>query len=147
MYPGLDGAPVADGAGRLLGIGSSALSRHHGIVLPVATIDRVLDQLLAYGHVPQGYLGIAGQPVDITLNGTEVEGLLVSSVAKEGPAARGGLQVGDVIVTVAGSPVDSIEALRAALRVGVAVPVGIARGGQPMELTLEAAERPRRHCH
>ncbi|HSI60841.1 MAG TPA: S1C family serine protease, partial [Ideonella sp.] len=146
LYPGLEGAPVADASGRVLGVASSAFSRHHGVVLPAATIDRVLDQLLAHGRVPRGYLGIAAQPVRATLDGAEVEGLLVSSVAEDGPAARGGLRVSDVIVRIGGQPVRSLEALRDLLQVGAQVPVVVARGGQALELTLAVAERPSSSC-
>jgi serine protease Do len=146
LYPGLEGAPVADASGQVLGIASSAFSRHHGVVLPVATIDRVLDQLLAHGHVQQGYIGIAAQPVRATLDGAAVEGLLVSSVADEGPAARAGLQVADVIVKVGGEPVASLDALRGLLQVGAQVRVLVARGGQGHELSLEVAERPSSRC-
>jgi serine protease Do len=146
LYPGLQGAPVAEASGRVIGIASSAFSRHHGVVLPVATVDRVLDQLLAHGHVQQGYIGIAAQPVRATLDGTSVEGLLVSSVAEDGPAARAGLQVGDVIVRVGDEPVGTLEALRDRLQAGAQVPVRVSRGGQALDLTLEVAQRPAGHC-
>jgi S1-C subfamily serine protease len=103
LYPGLAGAPVADATGQALGVASSTFSRHHGVVLPVATVDRVLDQLLAHGRVQQGYLGIAAQPARTVLDGVAATGLLVSSLAEDGPAARGGLLVGDVIVKLCGS--------------------------------------------
>ena len=147
LYPGLEGAPVADGNGSVLGIASSAFSRHHGVVLPVATVDRVIDQLLAHGRVQQGYIGIAAQPVRATLDGQAVDGLLVSSVADDGPAARAGLQVADVIVKVGGQPVGSLEALRDVLQVGAKVPVIVARGGQAHELSVEVAQRPSSRCH
>jgi S1-C subfamily serine protease len=146
LYPGLDGAPVANPSGQLLGVASSAFSRHHGVVLPLATIDRVLDQLLAHGRVKQGYLGIAVQPVRAALDGEAVDGLLVSSVADDGPAARGGLLVGDVIVKVGDSAVSSLESFRAALQVGERVVLRVARGGQGHELSLEVAERPGKRC-
>jgi len=146
LYPGLEGAPVADMSGRVLGIASPAFSRHHGIVLPAATVDRVLDQLLAHGRVRQGYLGIAAQPVRATLDGTPVDGLLVSSVADDGPAARAGLQVADVIVAVGGEPVTSLHALRDRLQPGTHVDVRVSRGGHAHELTLDIAERPTRRC-
>ena len=145
LYPGLGGAPVADASGQVLGIASSAFSRHYGVVLPAATVDRVLDQLLAHGHVQQGYLGIAAQPVRATLDGAAVDGLLVSSVADEGPAARGGLQVADVIVKVGGEPVASLDALRDLLLVGAQVRVLVARGGSGHEVSLEVAQRPGVH--
>jgi S1-C subfamily serine protease len=146
LYPGFEGAPVADASGRVLGVASSAFSRHHGVVLPVATIDRVLEQLLAHGHVKQGYLGIAAQPVRATLDGAAVEGLLVSSVAGDSPAARAGLQVGDVIVKVGGEPVADLQALRDVLQVGAQVRVLVSRGGQGHELSLEVGERQASRC-
>jgi serine protease Do len=146
LYPGLDGAPVADASGRVLGIATSAFSRHHGVVIPVATVQRVLDQLLAHGRVPRGYLGIAAQPVRASLDGAAIDGLLVSSLAADGPAARAGLLVGDVIVKVAGQAVDSLDALRQHLVVGAQVRVGVARGGRAVDLTLDVAERPHSRC-
>ena len=146
LYPGFDGAPVANASGQVLGIASSAFSRHHGVVLPAATVDRVLDQLLAHGQVQQGYLGIAAQPVRATLDGGAVDGLLVSSVADDGPAARGGLRVADVIVKLAGQPVGSLEALRDSLQPGARVQVLVARGGHGVELTLDVVQRPSSRC-
>jgi serine protease Do len=146
LYPGFEGAPVADASGQVLGIASPSFSRHHGVVLPVATVDRVLDQLLAHGRVQQGYLGIAAQPVRATLDGEAVDGLLVSSVADDGPAACGGLKVADVIVKVGGEPVANLHALRELLQVGSTVRVLVSRGGQSQELTLDVAQRPASHC-
>jgi S1-C subfamily serine protease len=146
LYPGFEGAPVADASGRVLGIASSAFSRHHGVVLPVSTVDRVLDQLLAHGRVRQGYLGIAAQAVRATLDGAAVEGLLVSSVADDGPAARAGLRVADVIVKVGGEPVTSLHGLRDRLQVGTPVAVLVSRGGQAHELTVTTGERPAGRC-
>ena len=142
LYPGLDGAPVASASGQLLGMASSAFSRHHGVVLPVATVDRVLDQLLAHGRVQQGYLGIAAQPARTVLDGVAVNGLLVCSLAEDGPAARGGLLVGDVIVKLGGEPATSLDALRDLLQPGARVRVALVRGGQAQELAIEVAERP-----
>jgi S1-C subfamily serine protease len=150
LYPGLAGAPVADASGGVIGIASPAFSRLHGVVLPVATIDRLLDKLLTHGRVPQGYLGIAAQPVRAVLNGAAVDGLLVSSVADEAPAAKAGLLVGDVIVSAGGQPVTRIEDLRERLggeALGGRLQLLLARGGQALEVSLEIAERPQRHCH
>ena len=149
LYPGLAGAPVADASGLVLGVASPALSRHHGVVLPAPTIDRVLAQLLAHGRVQRGYLGIAAQPGRASIDGRAIEGLLVSSVADDGPAAIAGLLVGDVIVSAGGQTVASIEALRDLLgaeQVGARLRLKVARGGQAMELSLDVAERPGRSC-
>ncbi len=146
LYPGFDGAPVADAQGRVLGLASSAFSRHHGVVLPAATLDRVLDALLAHGRVPQGYLGIAAQPARTQLDGQPRAGLLVSSVAEDGPAARGGLLVGDVIVRIGEQPVADLDDLRSGLQPGAQVALQVVRGGQAVSLTLEVAERPASRC-
>jgi S1-C subfamily serine protease len=146
LYPGLDGGPVADREGRVLGVASSSLSRHHGVAVPVATVDRVLDALLAHGRVPQGYLGIAAQPVRTTLDGASLDGLLVSSVAPDGPGARGGLRVGDVITRIDDRPVANLDALRGALKVAAQAQVHVIRGDQALALTLTVAERPVSRC-
>jgi S1-C subfamily serine protease len=146
LYPGLAGAPVGDAAGHVVGLASAAFSRHHGVVLPVATIERVVEQLLAHGRVQQGYLGIAAQPVRALRDGVGIDGLLVSSVADDGPAARGGLLVGDVIVALGGAPAGSLEGLRERLQVGAQVDVDIARGGRAHTVSLQVAERPHSRC-
>jgi len=146
LYPGLAGAVVADAAGRLLGMASPMFSRHHGVVVPVATIERVVEQLLTHGRVRQGYLGIAAQPVRALRDGIGVDGLLVSSLADEGPGARAGLLVGDVIVALGGQGVGSLEGLREHLQVGAEVHLDIARGGRAHTLTVQVAERPPARC-
>jgi S1-C subfamily serine protease len=149
LYPGLAGAAVGNAQGECIGLASPAFSRLHGVVLPVATLDRVLAALLAHGRVPQGYLGIAAQPARATLDGAATDGLLVASVADDGPAAKAGLLVGDVIVSAGGQPVASIEALRERLggdTVGGTLALRVARGGQALTLTLDVAERPRSRC-
>ena len=137
---------MADANGRVIGVASPALSRHHGIVLPNSTVDQVLDQLLAHGRVRQGYLGIAAQPVRAMLDGTPVDGLLVSSLASEGPAARAGLMVGDVIVKIDDASAGSLDALRELLKVGASVRVLVSRGGAPHEVSVDVAQRPASHC-
>ena len=83
------------------------------------------------------------------MDGNATDGLLVSSVAADGPAAQAGLLVGDVIVSAGGQPVASIEALRDQLgaeQVGGRLRLRVARGGQAVELSLDVAERPSRGC-
>jgi S1-C subfamily serine protease len=79
-------------------------------------------------------------------DGVGVDGLLVSSVSDDGPAARAGLLVGDVIVTLGGQAVRSLEGLRERLQVGTQVDVDIARGGRAQTLSMQVAERPHARC-
>jgi len=150
LYPGLAGAAVAGLHGPVLGIASPAFSRHHAVVVPASTIERVLGALLAHGRVPRSHLGIAVQPVRATLEGAAVEGLLVSSVAADGPAARAGLLVGDVIVEAGGQPARELEALRATISdtpPGEALALTVSRAGQRLSLAVDVAERPQANCH
>lgn len=147
LFPGLAGAAVGDADGRIVGIASPALARHHGVVLPPATIDRISERLLAHGHVAQGYLGIAAQPVSLP---EERRGLLVAGMADDGPAAKAGVLVGDVIIGAGGQALPDVETLRdllAAQPAGARVRLQMSRGGQPLELGIEIAERPRGRCH
>jgi S1-C subfamily serine protease len=146
LYPGFSGAAVADATGLVLGVASAAFARHHGVVLPAATIDRVIEQLLTHGRVQQGYLGIAAQPVRALRDGVGVDGLLVSSVADDGPAARAGLLVGDVIVALGGQPAGSLDSVRERLAVGAQVQLDVTRGGHAHTLSLQVTERPRSRC-
>jgi S1-C subfamily serine protease len=146
LYPGLLGAAVADAQGRLLGVASAAFSRHHGVVVPLETIERVVEPLLTHGRVARGYLGIAAQPVRAQRDGEAVDGLLVTSVADGSPAARAGLLVGDVIVTLGGEPAGDLERVRERLQVGAQIELGIARGGRAHTLSLQVTERPHARC-
>jgi len=75
-----------------------------------------------------------------------VAGLLVSTLADDGPAARAGLLVGDVIVQVGSVAVGTLDALRDRLQVGAQVQLTVARGGQAQSLSLEVAPRPDGRC-
>lgn len=150
LWHGLMGGPVADVQGQALGIASAALARHHGIVVPAATVDRVVDALLAHGRVQHGHLGIAAQPVPLSptlqaaADTASDAGLLVSGVGENSPAARAGLMVGDIIVSVGGRPVASIESLRELLgpeQIGSRLRLVLLRGGARQEASVEVAER------
>jgi S1-C subfamily serine protease len=150
LYPGHMGAPVCDPQGQVLGLASAALARHHGVVVPAASIDRVADALLAHGRVRRGHLGIAAQPVPLSAamrSAADVDsdtGLLVSGIGEDSAAARAGLLVGDILVSVGGRPVTSIEALRDLLgadRIGSRLRVVLLRGGRREELSAEVDEK------
>lgn len=146
LYAGFEGAPVSDAGGRVIGIASSAFSRRHAVVIPSATIDSVLDDLLAHGRVQHGYVGVALQPARATFDGKSVDGLLVGSVADDGPAAKAGLMVGDVIVELAGRPVAGLDVLRDALTVDATLETIVVRGGQKHTLSLSVGRRPDSRC-
>jgi S1-C subfamily serine protease len=154
VYDGLSGAPVADATGAVIGIATSALSRHYGIVVPASTVSRVVDALLASGHVARPWLGIGAQPVPLPAGGDGAAaagtGLLISALVPGGPAERAGVLIGDIVVRVAGEAATDLAAMRAALASSVGKPatLAIVRGGAATELQIEVGERPaeRRCC-
>ena len=150
LYPGLMGAPVADPQGQVAGLASAVLSRHHGVVVPTATIDRVVDVLLAHGRVQRGHLGVAAQAVALSAAmraAADVQaeaGLLIAGVGDDSPAARAGILLGDVLVGVGGRPVPTLEALRDLLgadQIGSRLRVVLLRGGVRTELSVEVGEQ------
>ncbi len=144
LYPGSSGGAVVDTAGRVLGIATSALSRIAGLAVPVSTVNRVVDELLRTGHVSRGYLGLGLHPVALPDGST---GLIVLSAEPDGPAARAGVLIGDILVALGGKPVsdtDDIQAVLSGESVGKPVAARIVRGGHAIELNITVGERPRR---
>jgi S1-C subfamily serine protease len=155
VYDGLSGAPVADADGAVIGIATAALSRSYGIVVPTATVSRVVDALLAHGRVARPWLGIGAQTVPLPEAAAgavagEKNGLLVTSLAAGGPAERAGLLIGDIIVRAAESAAANLRELRQALaaHVGQTVALAVLRGGAPLDLQTSVGEWPgERRCH
>jgi len=152
IYPGLGGGPLISPDAGVLGINSGGLSRPLATTIPVATVERVLDQILAKGYVARGWLGAAMQPVRISDTTraraamTRDGGLVILSVEPDAPAALAGLMVGDVIVAIDGHPVqqsDQVLTLLAGDTVGRTLVVELIRGGKPERVEVLVGERPR----
>lgn len=149
-YPGFSGGPLIDAGGAVLGLNTSAISMGGLTTLSMTFLQGLIDQLKAYGHVRQGYLGVRFQVVElggeqVKLLGREQKtGLLVSGIEENSPAARGRLQVGDILVGLGGEVVYSIETLQIMLsgdRIGKATSVELLRGGSVQMLEVEIGER------
>lgn len=148
MYPGFSGGPLVNAAGHIVGVNTSALIRGTSLALPTATVRRVIEDLLAHGQVRRGYLGIGTQPARLPAALAErlgqETGLLLVSVEPGSPAERGGLFMGDTIVTFDGQAVrhhDDLLALLGGDQVGARIPVRIVRGGELQELQILIGER------
>lgn len=149
MYPGFSGGPLVEASGKALGLNTSALLRGVSVTVPGSTVRRVVESLLAHGKVRRGYLGVGAQPVrlpsGLAQQAGQETGLLVVSVEPGGPAERGGLFLGDVLIGLDGQPLRGLDDLLSALggdRVGAQVRARILRGGQTKELALAVGERP-----
>jgi serine protease DegQ len=147
-YPGFSGGPLIDVRGSVLGIMTTGMARGVALAIPAELAWRVAGTLEERGSVKRGYLGILSQPVQLPdgqrLGLTQKGGLLVVGVEEGSPAGRGGLIIGDILVTLDAQPVEDTEDLLVLLtgeRVGRAFPVKVIRGGELHELQVTVGER------
>jgi S1-C subfamily serine protease len=153
LYPNSSGGAVVNSSGSLLGIATSALSRVAGLAIPAADVSRVTKELTEKGYVPQGYLGIGVYPVAIpeTLKSKlalqNSTGILILNVEKGGPAETAGVMLGDLLVSLNSSPMETVEDLQAFCASGVIgkpVNARFIRAGALIEKSIVAGERPQR---
>jgi S1-C subfamily serine protease len=141
IYTGFSGGALVDVEGRVIGLNTSALTRGSGVTIPASTVSRVLHDLLASGHVRRGYLGVGLHPVELP-GGRN--GLIVLSLEAEGPAAKAGVFVGDVLVSLDGQAVEDTDDVQMHLggdRVGKPVAAEFVRGGAALTLSIVPGER------
>jgi S1-C subfamily serine protease len=153
LYPGFSGGPLLSGQGRVIGINSTAIARGRAVMIPVSTVNRVVDELLEKGHIARPYLGLAMQPVDIPealaakLKTPSSRGLLVVQVERGGPAENSGILIGDILVALREQSLHETENLHDALlsaRIGTALPLTLLRAGNPVQVSITLSERPER---
>ena len=153
LNPGNSGGPLLDSRGRAIGVNTAVIAGAQGLAFAIAidTVKWVATQILRDGRVKRGYLGIAGANVPLARRIARHHGLAneravrVESLQKDGPAARAGLQAGDLIVSYDGAIVDGIDALHRLLtaeRIAVARPAIVLRGVRKVALDIEAVEAP-----
>ncbi len=153
LYPGFSGGPLVDASGKVAGLVTSGLSRQLELAVPSWTVTRVVDELLSRGRISRGYVGLGLQPVILpeTLRrlapGSGAHALIVVSIAEDGPAARAGVGLGDVLLALEGTPVHDpgdVQAVLAGRRAGAAVTASMIRAGAPVEVAITLGERPAR---
>ena len=152
INPGNSGGALVNLRGELIGINTAILSRSGGNIgigfaIPVNMAHSVMEQLIKYGSVKRGQLGVSMYTVtpDIahSLGLPNALGALVSQVIDGSPAEKAGIHTGDVITSVNGQPVKSNSELRNSIglmRVGDKVEIGLLRDGKPVKVTAIIAD-------
>ncbi len=142
INPGNSGGPLLNLNGEVIGVNTAIIQGAQGLgfAIPINTVERISTQLIQNGRVEHAYLGI--QMVTLSpemkeninsnpnspLTVEEDEGVLIARVVSNSPAAQGGLQAGDIILSVGDTPVkESSEVQQVVERSSV---------GQPLEITL-----------
>jgi S1-C subfamily serine protease len=151
LNPGNSGGPLVASSGNVVGINTAMIGGAQGLCFAVSsnTALFVLGQFVAHGRVRRAHLGIAAEtmplPRRIALRiGAGAHAVRVGDVEPGSPAARGGLQVGDVIVALDEQPVtgaDDLMRLLGAHRIARAVEVSVFRNGRVERLTVTPIER------
>ena len=149
---GNSGGALVDTRGNLIGINSQIVSESGGNIgigfaIPSNMAKNVMDQLISKGKVSRGQMGVTVQYINSDLAASlgmkEVRGVLVNQVTPGGPADRGGLKSGDVILEMNGTPVNDVNTLRnrvAASGPGNDVALTILRNGNQEQIHVKLGE-------
>ncbi len=156
INPGNSGGALVDVNGNLIGINTAIYSRSGGnmgigFAIPVSTARQVLEGIVRDGQVVRGWVGI--EPMELTAELIETfglpkqsEGVIVTGVLQNGPAASAGLRPGDLLLKVAGQPVKNVGELLtqiASLTPGKSAKLEVVRRNQSLTLDVTPAQRPK----
>ena len=154
INPGNSGGPLFNLKGEVVGINSQIYSRTGGyqglsFAIPIDLAMKIKDQLQRYGKVSRGHLGVAIQELNQSLAESfglkKADGALVANVGEGSPAAKAGLQAGDVIVGFNGKPIANSAELPLAVadvRPGETARIRVWRKGSVKDLAVVVGEAP-----
>jgi S1-C subfamily serine protease len=143
-----EGGPVFAAAGTFLGM-STFGPRARVLVIPSATLERIVPALLTDGHIARGWLGIALHPVAVPdalhEKAGQSSGLMVMSLIDGGPAAKAGVVAGDIVLSVNDAPAlgfRRVAAQLASANIGRKADLRVIRGGTVLSLQAVIEARP-----
>jgi len=154
INPGNSGGPLFNLRGEVIGINSQIYSRTGGFMglsfaVPIDIVMQVAKQLKASGHVKRGWIGVSIQDVTRELAESfgmqRPSGALIADVLADGPAAKSGLRVGDVVVEYESHRINlsaDLPPLVGQTAPGTRAKLGIIRNGQAQTLSIAIAELP-----
>jgi S1-C subfamily serine protease len=148
LNPGNSGGALAVSSGEVVGVNTAVAGIGLGLAVPINdTTRRIVASLLAEGRVRRAYLGVAGTlaplPPGLVERTGQSNGLRVVEVVPDGPAARAGIHEGDLILTAAGQPVASAQALQRLMladAIGRQLPITVVRNDALVDLVATPDE-------
>jgi S1-C subfamily serine protease len=155
LNPGNSGGPLVSSAAEVIGVNTATIMPAQGLCFAIAinTAQFVAARLIRDGRIVRGYIGLAGQNVELPRRLTHFHHLLlksgvrVMSLEPHSPAELGGLKVGDVVVAFGGQPVAGIDDLQRLLTgecVAIGTEIIVLRGAEKITLEIVPAESPSR---
>ena len=161
INPGNSGGALVDANGLLMGINTAIYSRSGGnmgigFAVPVSTATQIMAALIKDGKVTRGWIGVEPRPLTAEIaesfgiaknksTGTLPQGVLINGVLQNSPAAKAGIQPGDLILKVAGHVVADVPEMLtrvAALKPGEAASLSIQRNGKLIDIQVTPGTRP-----
>jgi S1-C subfamily serine protease len=143
-----EGGPALDASGRLLGITTFG-PRGRVLVIPAATIARIVPALIKEGRIARGWLGVGLAPVAVPdalqAEAGQPVGAMVMSLIADGPAAKAGIVAGDIVLSVNSTPARRLRDIAAALgaeSVGRTADLRVIRGGALVSVQATIEARP-----
>jgi S1-C subfamily serine protease len=155
LNPGNSGGPLVNSRGEVIGVNTAMILPAQGICFAIASdlAKFVATSLIRDGHIVRGWIGVAGQNARlrrqlVRRHGLSHEsGVLVLSVERGSPAERTGLRDGDILVSLAGQPVEGVDDLHRLLTgraVGVEAPIVLLRNSEQVALAITPVPTPKR---
>jgi S1-C subfamily serine protease len=153
INPGNSGGPLLNQQGEVIGMNTAIISGAQGLgfAVPINTVQRIADQLVANGRVDHPYLGVEMMPLtpelkeqinadpstDFTV--TDDEGVLIVRVAEGSPAASAGLRAGDILLRIGDQTVTDVGTVQATVersQIGQDLPIEVRRNGETLRLSV-----------
>lgn len=152
LNPGNSGGPLVSSHGEVIGINTAVIAGAQGICFAVAsnTANFVVSEIVRHGRVRRAFIGVAGQTVPLprrlalALGLRQARGVAVASLEPDSPAAKAGLQPGNIILSLDGEPVtgaDDLVRLLGGARIGTATSLRIIAGTELKQVVVLPAER------
>ena len=150
LRPGSGGSAIVSVKGEIIGMSVGSPS-NNAFAIPINTVRQVATELIEHGKVVRGWLGVSIQEVDSglaeKLGLAKPIGALITAVFDDTPAAEFGLQRGDVIVSINGEAIKSVNNLRTVIAMykpTTTVSISILRDGQTQDISVTLSERSER---
>jgi len=156
INPGNSGGPLVDLHGEILGINSAIYTgagpgsgswQGLGFAIPSNTARRALEDIIKFGRVPHGYLGVwsPGKDTAASMGLPDIDGAYIIGVTSGSPAEKAGIHKGDIITSMGQHPIHNSTQLKnqiAGLFAGSRIVIGLQRGHQSATVTAQVAEQP-----